>query len=199
MVSKQVALYLRVSTNAQSTDAQLAELRQLVERRGWKYKVFCDKGQSGAKESRPAFDEMMRQVRRGCYAGICVWALDRLARSLRQLLDISLELQRLNVDLVAVKQDLDTSSASGRLVFGVLSIVAEFERELLRERVRSGIAQARRAGKRLGRPPLRVLTPKDVAALRKERKLTKKSYRTLAADYRTSVWQVHRLVNRRKR
>jgi predicted site-specific integrase-resolvase len=60
MVSKQVALYLRVSTNAQSTDAQLAQLRQLVERRGWRYKVFCDKGQSGVKESRPAFDEMMR-------------------------------------------------------------------------------------------------------------------------------------------
>jgi DNA invertase Pin-like site-specific DNA recombinase len=131
MVQKQVALYLRVSTNAQSTDAQLAELRQLVERRGWKYKVFCDKGQSGAKESRPAFDEMMRQVRRGYYAAICVWALDRLARSLRQLLDISMELHRLNVNLVAVKQDLDTSSASGRLVFGVLGTVAEFERELL--------------------------------------------------------------------
>jgi DNA invertase Pin-like site-specific DNA recombinase len=79
-------------------------------------------------------------------------------------------------------------------VFGVLSIVAEFERELLRERVRSGLAQARRAGKRVGRPPLRVFTPKDVAALRKERKLAKKSYRTLAAEYKTSVWQVHRLL-----
>jgi DNA invertase Pin-like site-specific DNA recombinase len=136
MVKKQVALYLRVSTNAQSTDAQLTELRQLVEQRGWKYEVFCDKGQSGMKESRPAFDEMMRQVRRGRFSSTCVWALDRLARSLRQLLDISLELQRLNVDLVAVKQDLDTSSPSGRLVFGVLSTVAEFERDLLRERVR---------------------------------------------------------------
>jgi len=112
---------------------------------------------------------MMRQVRRGCYAAICVWALDRLARSLRQLLDISLELQRLNVDLVAVKQDLDTSSASGRLVFGVLGTVAEFERELLRERVRAGIAQARRAGKRIGRPPLSVLSPKTVSEMRRER------------------------------
>jgi len=197
MVNKQVALYLRVSTNAQSTDAQLAELRQLVERRGWKYKVFCDKGQSGANESRPAFDEMMQQVRRGRFAAVCIWALDRLARSLRQLLDISLELQRLNVDLVAVKQDLDTSSASGRLVFGVLSTVAEFERDLLKERVRAGIAQAKRAGKRIGRPPLRVFSARDVAGLRRERKLTKKPYRILAAEYRTSVWQVHKLCAKR--
>jgi DNA invertase Pin-like site-specific DNA recombinase len=101
MLSKKVALYLRVSTNAQSTNAQLSELQQLVEQRGWRYEVFCDKGQSGAKESRPAFDEMMKQVRRGRFAAICIFALDRLARSLRQLLDISLELQRLNVDLVA--------------------------------------------------------------------------------------------------
>jgi len=193
MVNKQVALYLRVSTNAQSTDAQLAELRQLVERRGWRYKVFCDKGQSGAKESRPAFDEMMRQVRRGHFAAICIWALDRLARSLRQLLDISLELQRLNVDLVAVKQDLDTSTSSGRLVFGVLSTVAEFERDLLKERVRAGIAQARRAGRRIGRPPLRVLTTEDIAKLRKERTRTKAPFRTLATKFGVSVWTAHRL------
>ena len=197
MASKLVALYLRVSTNAQSTDAQFAELKQLVERRGWKYKVFCDKGQSGAKESRPAFDEMMRQVRRGRFAAVCIWALDRLARSLRQLLDISLELQRLNVDLVAVKQDLDTSSASGRLVFGVLSTVAEFERELLRERVRSGIAQARRAGKRIGRPALNVLTGKETAELRKDRARTKATFRSLATKYKISVWSAHRLCRAR--
>jgi DNA invertase Pin-like site-specific DNA recombinase len=199
MANKQVALYLRVSTHAQSTDAQLAELRQLVERRGWKYKVFCDKGQSGAKESRPAFDEMMRQVRRGRFAAVCIWALDRLARSLRQLLDISLELQRLNVDLVAVKQDLDTSSASGRLVFGVLSTVAEFERELLRERVRSGIAQARRAGKRVGRPPLRLLTKKDMSELRRERARTRATYRELAMKFGVSVWCAHRICSSQRK
>ena len=102
-MKKPVAFYLRVSTKQQSTDAQLAELTQLAERRGWKYEVFCDQGQSGAKESRPAFDQMMKEVRRGRFAAVCIWALDRLARSLRQLLDVSLELQRLNVDLVAVK------------------------------------------------------------------------------------------------
>lgn len=197
-MKKQVALYLRVSTNAQSTDAQLTELRQLVEQRGWKYEVFCDKGQSGAKESRPAFDEMMRQVRRGRFSAICIWALDRLARSLRQLLDISVELQRLNVDLVAVKQDLDTSTPSGRLVFGVLSTVAEFERDLLRERVRAGIAQARRAGKRIGRPPLRVLTAKEIIQLRRERARTKMPFRTLATKWGLSVWTVHTLCGKKR-
>jgi DNA invertase Pin-like site-specific DNA recombinase len=135
VTKKPVAIYLRVSTKEQSTDTQLAELTELVERRGWKYKVFCDKGVSGAKESRPAFGKMMLEVRRGHFGAVCIWALDRLARSLRQLLNISSELERLNVDLVAVKQDLDTSSPSGRLVYGVLSSVAEFERELVRERV----------------------------------------------------------------
>jgi DNA invertase Pin-like site-specific DNA recombinase len=198
MMKKQVALYLRVSTNAQSTDAQLAELSQLVDQRGWKYEVFCDKGQSGAKESRPAFDEMMRQVRRGRFAAICIWALDRLARSLRQLLDISLELQRLNVDLVAVKQDLDTSTPSGRLVFGVLSTVAEFERDLLRERVRAGIAQAKRAGKRIGRPPLRTLTAGEIIQLRRERCRTKMPFRELAAKYGVSVFTAHALVHAKR-
>src|SRR3984893_9835634 len=193
MVKKQVALYLRVSTNAQSTDSQLAELRQLVERRGWKYRVFCDKGQSGAKESRPAFDEMMREVRLGRISAVCIWALDRLARSLRQLLEISPELQRLNVDLVAVQQDLDTSSPAGRLVYSVLSCVAEFERELLRERVRSGLAQARRNGKRLGRPPLRRFDEHEMAQIRALRK-TGASVRGLAIRYGTTQYVVANLV-----
>jgi putative DNA-invertase from lambdoid prophage Rac len=85
MGNKVAAIHLRVSTKDQSTGAQLAELTQLVERRGWPYRVFCDKGQNGAKESRPAFDEMMGEVRRGRISAICIWAVDRLARSLRQL------------------------------------------------------------------------------------------------------------------
>lgn len=118
---------------------------------------------------------------------------------MRQLLDISLELQKLNVDLVAVKQDLDTSSPSGRLVFGVLSTVAEFERDLLRERVRAGIAQARRAGKRIGRPPLRKLTAIEIIQLRRERTRTRAPFRTLATKYGISVWSAHRLAVQQRR
>jgi DNA invertase Pin-like site-specific DNA recombinase len=192
-VKKPVAIYLRVSTKEQSTDAQLAEVTQLVERRGWKYQVFCDKGQSGAKESRPAFDQMMREVRRGRYAAICIWALDRLARSLRHLLDISMELQRLNVDLVAVKQDLDTSSPSGRLVYSVLSSVAEFERELLKERVRTGLAHARRAGKRIGRPPLQTFDAEQTEQIRTSRKQGA-SVRGLAIEFGTTQWMVSKII-----
>ena len=155
--------------------------------------MFCDKGQSGAKESRPAFDEMMREVRLGRISAVCIWALDRLARSLRQLLEISQELQRLNVDLVAVQQDLDTSSPAGRLVYSVLSCVAEFERELLRERVRSGLAQARRNGKRLGRPPLRRFDEHEMAQIRALRK-TGASVRGLAIRYGTTQYVVANLV-----
>jgi DNA invertase Pin-like site-specific DNA recombinase len=114
------------------------------------------------------------------------------------LLDISLELQRLNVDLVAVKQDLDTSTPSGRLVFGVLSTVAEFERDLLRERVRAGIAQAKRAGKRIGRPPLRVMTAGEIKRLRSERSRSKAPFRTLATKWGLSVWTVHTLCRKKR-
>ena len=105
---------------------------------------------------------------------------------------------RVNVDLVAVKQDLDTSTPSGRLVFGVLSTVAEFERDLLKERVRAGIAQARRAGKRIGRPPLRVLTADEITKLRKERARTKAPFRKLATKFGLSVWTVHKLCSGRR-
>ena len=196
MANKPVAIYLRVSTKEQSTDTQLAELTQLVKRRGWKYKVFCDKGVSGARESRPAFDQMMLEVRRGHFAAVCIWALDRLARSLRQLLNISSELERLNVDLVVLKQDLDTSSPSGRLVYGVLSSVAEFERELVRERVRAGIIQARKNGKRWGRPPLRKLTAGEHRELRRQRVQQKVPFRVLAKNFGVSVWTAHMICRR---
>ena len=111
--------------------------------------------------------------------------------------NVSLELQRLNVDLVAVKQDLDTSTPSGRLVFGVLSTVAEFERDLLKERVRAGIAQARRAGKRIGRPPLRVLSAEDITRLREDRARTKTPFRMLATKYRISIFTAHKLCAKR--
>ncbi len=138
----------------------------------------------------------MLEVRRGHFAAVCIWALDRLARSLRQLLNISSELERLNVDLVAVKQDLDTSSPSGRLVYGVLSSVAEFERELVRERVRAGITRARMNGRRWGRPPLRKLTAGEQRELRRQRVQHKVPFRVLAEKFGISVWSAHRLCRR---
>src|SRR5216683_1607445 len=152
---KRAAIYVRVSTVEQETDLQEHELQEYCERRGWSYVVYRDKGQSGAKNDRPALTAMMNDLRRRKIDVVVVWALDRLARSLKQLLSISEECKSVGADLVSLKQNVDTTLPAGRLTFQVLGAVAEFEREMLRERVKAGMAQARRSGKRVGRPALR--------------------------------------------
>lgn len=151
MKAKRVAIYVRVSTTEQDTEGQETELREYVERRGWNYEVYRDKGQSGAKSHRPELTRLLADLRRRKLDIVVVWALDRLARSLRQLLEIAEQCQSLEVDLVSLRQNIDTTLPAGRLTFQILGAVAEFEREMLRERVKAGMAQARRAGKRMGR------------------------------------------------
>ena len=124
---------------------------------------------------------------------ILVRSLDRLARSLKQLLTISEECRSLGVDLVSLKQNIDTTLPAGRLTFSILGAVAEFERELLRERVKAGMAQARRAGKRIGRPALRHFSSGDLERIRSLRKQGV-SVRKLAKDFATSQWMVAKLV-----
>jgi len=117
-----------------------AELKEFCENRGWTCKVYPD-GKSGAMSDRPALNEMLDDLRKRKINVIVVWAFDRLARSLKQLLSIAEECQSLGVDLVSLKQNVDTTLPAGRLTFHVLGAVAEFEREMLRERVRSGMAR----------------------------------------------------------
>ena len=124
---------------------------------------------------------------------ILVWILDRLARSLKQLLTISEECRSLGVDLVSLKQNIDTPLPARRLTFSILGAVAEFERELLRERVKAGMAQARRAGKRIGRPALRHFSSGELELIRSLRKQGV-SVRKLAKDFATSQWMVAKLV-----
>ena len=156
MKTKRAAIYVRVSTNDQETDMQETELREYAENRSWSSTVYRDKGQSGAKNDRPALNALLGEMRKRRFDVVVVWALDRLARSLKQLLSIAEECNTLGVDLVSLKQNVETTLPAGRLTFMVLGAVAEFEREMLRERVRAGMAQARRAGKRVGRPALRA-------------------------------------------
>jgi DNA invertase Pin-like site-specific DNA recombinase len=122
-----------------------------------------------------------------------VWSLDRLARSLKQLLSLAEEFQSLGVDLCAHKQAIETVSPAGRLTYQVLGAVAEFEREMIRERVRSGLAHARRAGKRIGRPLLQ-----DFDAIRMEQIRTSRkqgaSVRRLAIEFRTTQWMVSKII-----
>ncbi len=146
------AIYVRVSTSGQTCDNQLLELRRYVEARGWTAVEFTDHGVSGTKESRPALDALMKTVRRRQVDTVVVFALDRLGRSLSHLVRIIEEWQGLGVSLVSLRDGLDLGSASGRLQFGVLAALSQFERERIRERVMAGLERARAQGKRLGRP-----------------------------------------------
>jgi DNA invertase Pin-like site-specific DNA recombinase len=189
------AIYVRCSTVEQETDMQETELLEYCEKRGWSCVVYRDKGQSGAKNDRPALNAMMNDMRRRKFDVVAVWKLDRLARSLKQLLTIGEECRSLGVDLVSLRQNIDTTLPAGRLTFQILGAVAEFERELLRERVKAGMAEARRTGKHVGRPALRKFQPTDIDQM-KQLRCEGTSVRKLAKDFGTSQWMVARLINK---
>src|SRR3984893_15642037 len=190
---RRAAIYVRVSTVEQGTDLQEHELQEYCERRGWSWVVYRDKGQSGAKKDRPALIAMMNDLRRRKIDVVVVWALDRLARSLKQLLSIAEECKSVGVDLVSLKQNVDTTLPAGRLTFQVLGAVAEFEREMLRERVKAGMAQARRSGKHVGRPARRTFHTDEIGRMRLLRSQGM-SIRKLAMDFDTTQWMAARLA-----
>ncbi len=146
-----IALYCRVSTAEQTLDVQLEALRFYAQRRGCEALEFSDHGVSGARDRRPGLDAMLKAVRRREVCAVLVCKLDRLARSTRHLCELAEELQAVGCALVVLDQAIDTETLSGRLLFQVLGAVAEFERGLIVERVRAGLAAAKRRGKRLGR------------------------------------------------
>jgi DNA invertase Pin-like site-specific DNA recombinase len=153
------AIYTRVSTNNghQSPEMQLRDLRQLAERRGFEIVgEYTDAGVSGAKDSRPALDAMLADARRGKFRVLLVWRLDRLGRSLANLIRLLENFRAWNVELVSFSEGLDFTTATGKLMFQLLSAFGEFERECIRERVRAGLRNAKARGKRLGRPRVGV-------------------------------------------
>jgi DNA invertase Pin-like site-specific DNA recombinase len=200
MKTKRAALYVRVSSGEQNTGAQERALREYVQRRGWKLQqIYRDHGVSGASSSRPALNELMKACRRGLVDVLVVWKFDRFARSLKQLMS-GLEMCRaLGIDFVSVTEAVDTSLPAGELVFQMIGAVAQFERSLIGERVKSGLANAKAKGKVLGRPPLRSLTLREVRTLRRLRKEKKTSYRDLASSFGISVFSAHRLCSNKKR
>ena len=164
---KRAAIYARVSTrNGQNPQMQLDELRAYCQRREWEIAgEYVDQGISGAKESRPALNRLLADCRKRRVDALVVYRYDRFARSLRQLVNALEEFRSLGIDFVSLHEGVDTSTPNGRLVFGIFASIAEFERELIRERVRSGIAAAQSRGKRLGRPKAPVDAHR-IAALR---------------------------------
>jgi DNA invertase Pin-like site-specific DNA recombinase len=162
---KVVALYARVSTTGQTAENQLLALRAFATARGWMVSEFVDQGQSGAKEKRPALDAMLAAVRARKVDAVACVKLDRLARSVHHLVAMVREFEALRVDLVVLDQAIDTTTPSGRLLFHVLASVAEFERDLIRDRVHAGLRRARAQGKRLGPPRVEVDLPRARALL----------------------------------
>jgi DNA invertase Pin-like site-specific DNA recombinase len=200
MKAKRAALYVRVSSEEQNTAAQERALTEYVQRRGWKLQdIYRDHGVSGAKSNRPRLNELLKACRRGLVDVVVVWKFDRFARSLKQLMS-GLEMCRaLGIDFVSVTESVDTSLPAGELVFQMIGAVAQFERSLIGERVRSGLSNARAKGKLLGRPPLRALTAREIKDLRKQRRDKGSPYRELAKTFGISVWCAHRLCSTKKK
>ena len=149
---ERLALYCRVSTDCQTVDNQIHELVAYAQRRGLPYEVFADQGVSGRKDRRPELDRMLAAVRRREFSGVVVWKLDRLARSLSHMARLGEELQALGCELISVTETIDTSTPTGRALFGICGVFAQLEADLIRERTRLGLERARREGKRIGRP-----------------------------------------------
>jgi DNA invertase Pin-like site-specific DNA recombinase len=167
---KTVALYLRVSTGEQTVENQRRELMAAAERRGWRVVAeFCDEGVSGAKgrDKRLRFDRLHKAIIRRQFDIVAAWSVDRLGRSLQDLIAFLGELHGAGVDLYLDRQGVDTSTPAGKALFQMLGVFAEFERSLIHERITAGIARARaegtRSGKAFGRPKL---APEREAAVR---------------------------------
>jgi DNA invertase Pin-like site-specific DNA recombinase len=165
--AKRIALYARVSTDSQTTENQLLQLRAVAERHGWMVVAeYVDNGVSGAKgrRERPQFDALLNGVARREFEMIAAWSVDRLGRSLQDLLGFLLELQSKRVDLYLHQQALDTSTPMGKAMFQLCGVFAELERSIIQERVKAGLERARAKGVALGRPKT---APKVEAKIRK--------------------------------
>jgi DNA invertase Pin-like site-specific DNA recombinase len=190
------AIYARVSTNnGQDPHMQIRELREYCQRRGWDIEgEYVDAGICGAKEHRPQLDALLAVCRKRRVDAVVVYRYDRFARSLRQLVNALEEFRSLGIEFISLHEGVDTSTPNGRLVFGIFASIAEFERELIRDRVKSGIAAAKSRGKILGRPRVRVDATR-IAALR----ASGLSWPKIAAELRVSVGTVYQAAQKLSR
>jgi DNA invertase Pin-like site-specific DNA recombinase len=187
---KRVGIYLRVSTNGQTTENQRRELEAVAKRSGWQVVGFYeDAGISGAKgrDKRPAFDRLLKDATARKVDMIAAWSVDRLGRSLQHLVGLLQELQALKCDLYLHQQAIDTTTPSGRAMFQMCGVFAEFERAMIVERVNAGLARAKAKGTKLGRRPVKPAVEARIEALRAEGMGILKIGRTLGVG--TSVVQ----------
>jgi DNA invertase Pin-like site-specific DNA recombinase len=188
---KRAALYMRVSTVDQHPETQLHDLRQMAGQRGYEIVHEYTDRISGAKAKRPGLDQMMADARRGRFDVVLVWASDRLARSVKHFLDVLDELNRLNIEYVSFRENIDTAGPLGRALVVIIGAIAELERSLIVERVRAGMRRARLEGQRIGRTPL-VL---DDAAIQQDRR-SGQSLRQIAKGHRVSTATIQRVLRK---
>lgn len=188
---KTAALYARVSTTEQDCALQLEDLRRYSTQRFGRTHKYIDHGVSGMQRRRPQLDALIHDACQRRFDVVLVWKFDRFARSLKHLLDSLEEFHALGIDFISFTEGIDTTTPSGQLVFHMLGAVAQFERDLIAERVRAGVARARALGKRIGRPRVEV----DVAAVARLRN-EGKSLRAIARTLDIPVSRVRRALAR---
>jgi DNA invertase Pin-like site-specific DNA recombinase len=186
---KRTALYLRVSTIDQNHETQRLDLRALAAQRGYEIVEEYSDMVSGAKAKRPGLDRLMADARRGKFDIVMVWAFDRMARSVKHFLEILDELNRLNIEFISFRENIDTGGALGRAMVVIIGAIAELERNLIIERVRAGMRRAKLEGRRLGRAPLEI----DRDAVLRDRR-NGMSLAQLAKTHRVSRTSIGRVL-----
>jgi DNA invertase Pin-like site-specific DNA recombinase len=196
MKEARVAIYTRVSTLDQSDEGQECELLEFAERKGWSVaEIYRDKI-SGVKSSRPELDRLLTDAKKARLTHVIVWRIDRLGRSVRHLLEVLETFKALDIKFVSLSEAIDTSTATGMMIFTVLAAVAALERSILVERIQMGISNAKRKGVRLGRPPLRKFGQDEISKIR-DKRAQGATFRELAKAHGTSVWTVHTLCSKK--
>ena len=186
---KRAVLYMRVSTVDQHPETQLLDLRQMAGQRGYEIVAEYTDRISGARARRPGLDQLMKEARRGRFDVVLVWASDRIARSVKHFLEILDELNRLNIEFVSFREQIDTGGPLGRAIVVIIGAIAELERNLIIERVRAGMRRARLEGRPIGRRPLEL----DHIAILRDRQRGQ-SLGQLAKSYRVSRTTIHRVL-----
>ena len=193
-MNKKVAIYARVSTGEQTPDNQLKELRAVAKQMQWTVvEEFVDHGISGAKDrdQRPAYDKMYKAIVRRDIDLIMAWSVDRLGRSLQHLVSLLSDLQAKHVDLYLHQQGIDTTTPAGKAMFQMRGVFAEFERAMIQERIKAGLARARAQGKTLGRPRVSKLIESKIRQSRKKGMGIKR----IASDLGVGVSTVQRVIS----
>jgi|SRR5579863_8406534 len=195
MKQTKVAIYTRISTQDQSSEGQEHELKEYAKHRGWSVaQVYADKI-SGLKSSRPALDQLLADARKRKFDCVLVWRIDRLGRSVSHLLEVLETFKTLDIKFLSLCESIDTSTPAGMMVFTVLAAAAALERQILVERIRMGLGNAKRRGVQLGRPAKKKLDAGEISKVRAERSKGA-TLRQLAKAHGASLWSIHRVCSR---